>query len=135
MIIKNEPLILNWVLRAGEHAVNYVTQVDFDLQVTAPNGVVTYLEGSLIPNPNPDKNINLINGATVDWTTDFTAPTTSTDGFIACTITPDQDGVYTFILGKGGSEYFYIIDTSNLLVVAKTTTHLERVNLPPIPVV
>jgi len=106
MLIKNTAITFTWNLKATD-TVGANLETYYDLQVTEPNGTVTYLEGE------------------TDWAgANFSAPgsvASGTDGYISEIYTPTEAGVYTFILGTGGSTNFTILDTVLALVVDSDT--------------
>jgi len=117
MLIKDTTVTFNWTLSPTDtsYAEDY-----FDLQLQAPDGSVTYTDGVV--------------GAG-GWQNDgtYVAPGTilaDTVGHIETDILLDQSGVYTLILGTGGSTTFTIIDTVLALVVESDLAVDNTVVLP-----
>ena len=103
MIVQNAAINFRWVIAATPGFATYSDVSYFDLQIQAPDGTVTYSEGV---------------DAVGNWATAFTAPTATVDGSIEVNdLTLSQTGVYTLILGTGGSTNFTILDTVLALVV------------------
>jgi len=105
MLIQNNALTFDWVLTKSASFATY-NEAYFDIQVTAPDGTVTYSEGA--------------NGA--GWTTTFTQSTATVDGQLTYAYTPTQLGIYTIILGTGGATSFTILDTVLALIVKQDST-------------
>lgn len=101
MIIVGTGVTLNWIIRKTLNpGLSY-----FDLQITTPKGVVTYYEGSS------------------NWASFTTPPNISTDGVLtrAAAYVPTEAGVYTLVIGTGGSANFREIHTSMFLATTLTT--------------
>jgi len=111
MLIQNTAIDFRWILKTSPSFATY-DEAYFDLQITAPDGAVSYLEGSS------------------SWSDTFTQPTASADGLIVYSYTPTQAGVYTLILGTGGSSSFTIVDSMLALVVEQDSEKEDKVNLP-----
>lgn len=111
MFVQNTSINFQWELGYSASFASYV-ETYFDLQITAPDGTVTYLEGSS------------------NWADTFTQPTVDTDGLIEYAYTPTQDGVYVMILGTGTSENFTILHTRYISVVTQDAAQSRRVRLP-----
>ena len=109
MLIQDTAINFRWELKASASYANHV-EAYFDLQITAPDGTVTYLEGSS------------------SWSDLFTQPTASTNGLIEYSYTPTQNGVYTMILGTGDSDSFTILNTRIVLIVEADTVDTEIVS-------
>jgi len=111
MLIQNTTITLRWIIEKNPNFATY-NEDYFDLQVTAPDGTVTYLEG-----------IN-------NWANVFTQVSEEVNGEIDYNITLTQTGIYTFILCTGDSDNFDIIKTSLAMVVEQDSWLNEKVILP-----
>jgi len=111
MLIQNTTVTFNWDLlkTATVYAEDY-----FDLQIQYPDGTVAYFEGQ---------------NAGAGWADSYLAPNATTDGAITHNLLLSQVGVYTLILGTGGSASFTIVDTVLGLVVKQDTQIDNSVNL------
>ena len=111
MLIKDTTVTLDWLLTKNPSFASHIEDY-FDIQITAPDNTVTYLEGS------------------ANWATTFTQPSATVDGQLTYNYLFDQSGVYTILLGTGGSASFTILDTVLALIVDQDTIinktlHLE----------
>ena len=110
MLIQNTVITYSFILEANASFASHV-ETYFDLQITAPDGVVTFLEGS---------------GA---WATTFLQPTATVDGLITYAFTPTQLGVYTFLVCTGAAASFTILDQIISLIVEQDSDVSSTVNL------
>jgi len=115
MIVNGSTVLLDWVLTANPSYASHIEDF-FDIQITDPDGVATYLEGG-------DTNDN--------WATLFTQPGDEggADGQVTYNYTFTKTGVYTIILCTGGAANFTILDTVLALVVDQDTTIPNTVTL------
>jgi hypothetical protein len=111
MLIKDSTITFNWALGFSAAFATY-NEAYFDIQITDPDGLVTYQEGS------------------ANWATSFLQPTVDTDGLLTYDITPTKAGVYTIILGTGGAVSFTILDTALALIVVSDLTQTNTIVLP-----
>ena len=110
MIVQNTNITLEWILE--KNALNVYNSAYFDMQITSPSNIVTYLEGSS------------------NWATTFLQPTPTVNGLITYDTTFTELGVYVIILGTGISASFVILDTSLAMVVEQDSTLNNKVILP-----
>lgn len=111
MLIKDTTITLNWNLGFSASFATY-NEAYFDIQITDPDGIVTYQEGSAF------------------WSTTFLQPTISVDGLLTYGFTPAKAGVYTLLLGTGGSASFTILDTTLALIVVSDLAVTNSIVLP-----
>lgn len=111
MLIKDSTITYNWVLGFSAAFATY-NEAYFDIQITDPDGIVTYQEGSAL------------------WATTFLQPTATVNGLITYAITPTKAGVYTILLGTGASASFTILDTVLSLIVVSDLTQDNTIVLP-----
>lgn len=112
MLITNTDIEYKWIIKKHPNPSAF-NEAYFDLQVTAPDGAVTYHEGS-------------------GWADSFLKPTDIADGYITYKhgATGFQDsGVYVLILGTGGSASFTILDTMIVYLAERSLQHTEKVTL------
>lgn len=114
MLVQNTVVNLKWELKATPNFANYNNINSFDLQITKPDGSVTYMEG----------------GNWIGTAPTFSAPEETVNGLISYNYTFDQVGVYTLILGVGSSTSFDILSTRIELIVEQDTENTEIVYLP-----
>lgn len=111
MFINGTTITVTWAIDQDQAAD---TRLQMDLQTTDPSGNVTYEEGT---------------ASGPDWMDAYTAPVAATSaGSITATVTPNQAGVWTYILAVGLDGDFAILSTTLIMVVDVDTTHAVSVS-------
>lgn len=110
MYVKDYAITINWDLEKTPNFASYPEDY-FDLQITDPDGNVTYAEGSS------------------NWATDFQQPTDEINGYITYNYTFNKEGVWVIILGNGVATNFDILETTMYMVVTRDTEATNVVHL------
>lgn len=97
MFVKNTAVALTWDLAPTGIAAAYLATY-YDLQITEPDGVITYSEGAVV-------------GAT------FVAPTSTVAGTLALSYTFLKAGLYQLALCTGTAAGTVVLSKRTLLIV------------------
>ena len=110
MFIKDSVVSFVWDI---EKNVTVYAEDYFDLDVTDPDGIVTYYEG--------------VNAA--GWTDAYLAPVELTDGQISGSLTLGKTGLWTIVLATGSGASYNILNSQLVMVVDSDLVSTKKIVL------